>query len=68
MTVSTLLLGSQQRGKPMFTITVTYPSSGRQLTWSSDNRKSVINQAKIEVGTGAEVEVKNSLGRIIWNG
>ena len=52
----------------MFTITVTDPSSGRQLTWSSDNRKSVINQAKIEVDKGAEVEVKNSLGRTIWKG
>lgn len=51
-----------------FQITVTDPKTGRSVTWKSTDKKSVINQGRIEVAAGAQVEIRNNLGRIVWSG
>lgn len=54
--------------KDSLTITVTDPKSGRSITWQSSNKTAAINQARIEVQAGAQVEIRDSLGRIVWSG
>lgn len=50
------------------TITVTDSKSGKSTSWTSTNKDTLINQARLEVKAGASVEIKNALGRIIWSG
>lgn len=51
-----------------FTITVTDPRTGKSVSWESTSKASAMNQARIEAKAGADVEVKNELGRIVFKG
>lgn len=48
-----------------YTITVTCPASGASVTWQSNNLKSVMNQARIEIDKGAKVRVTDDRGRVM---
>ena len=54
--------------KSKFTITVTDPKSGQAVSWQSENKESLINQARIEVKAGASVEIKTDGGVLVWKG